>query len=101
MRQLVLLGDDITNTGKLSSALVVDSSIKKGKSEIWLCHRRLRHVSFSYLKKLFPSLFMKFDVCNFKCDVCELSKSYRTTFSLSLNKNSVLFMVVHYDVWAI
>ena len=56
-------------------------------------------MSFGYLKKLFPSLFLKFDVCNFKCDVCELSKSHRTTFPLSLNKNPVPFMVVHSDVW--
>ena len=42
---------------------------------------------------------MKFDVCNFKYDVCELSKSHRTTFPLSLNKNQVPFMVVHTDVW--
>ncbi|KAH9763832.1 retrovirus-related pol polyprotein from transposon RE1 [Citrus sinensis] len=88
-----------TNTGKLSPALVADSSIKKGKLEIWLWHRRLGHVSFGYLKKLFPSLFLKFDVYNFKCDVCELSKSHRTTCPLSLNKNSVPFMVVHFDVW--
>ncbi|KAH9768480.1 Integrase catalytic domain-containing protein [Citrus sinensis] len=90
-----------TNTGKLSPALVADSSIKKGKSEIWLWHRRLGHVSFGYLKKLFPSLFLKFNVCNFKCDVCELSKSHRTTFPLSLNKNPVPFMVVHSDVWGL
>ena len=73
--------------------------MKKRKLEIWLWHRRLGHLSFGYFKKLFPNLFMKFDVCNFKCDVCELSKSHRTTFPLSLNKNPVLFMVVHSDVW--
>ena len=65
-----------TNTGKLSPTLVADNFMKKRKSEIWLWHRRLRHVSFGYLKKLFLSLFLKFDVCNFKCDICELSKSH-------------------------
>ena len=85
-----------TNTGKLSPALVADSSIKKGKSEIWLWHRRLGHVSFGYLKKLFPSLFLKFDVCNFKCDVCELSKNHRTTFTLYafLGKESTLPVII-------
>ena len=42
---------------------------------------------------------MNFDVCNFKYDVCELSKSHQTTFLLSLNKNQVPFMVVHSDIW--
>ena len=81
-----------TNTETLSPVLVVESSMKKRKSEIWLWHGRLGHVSFGYLKKLFPSLFLKFDVC-------ELSNSHRTNFPLSLNKNPVPFMVVHSDVW--
>ena len=55
-------------------------------------------MSFDFLKKLFPSLFLKFDICNFKYDVCELSNSHRTTFPLSLNKNPIPLMVVHSDV---
>ena len=91
----------LTDTEKLSPALVADSSIKKRKSEIWLWHRRLGHMSFGYLKKIFPSLFLKYDVCNFKCDVCELSKSHRITFPMSLNKNPVAFMVLYSDVWGL
>lgn len=73
--------------------------MEKKKFEIWLWYRHLGHVSFGYLKRLFPSLFLEIDIWNFKCDVCELSKSHRTTFPLSLNKNLVPFMIVHYDVW--
>ena len=41
---------------KLCQALAVDGSQEEKKSsDIWLWHRRLGHVSFSYLKKLFPN----------------------------------------------
>ena len=85
---------------KLHQALMVDGSEgEKKKSEIWLWHQRLGHASFGYLKKLFPSLFVKFDVSSFCCDVCELAKSHRASFPLSLNKSLVPFMVIHSDVW--
>jgi len=88
------------SSDKLRQALTVDGSEgEKKKSEIWLWHRRLGHASFGYLKKLFPSLFVKFDVSSFRCDVCELAKSHRASFPLSLNKSPVPFMVIHSDVW--
>ena len=68
---------------------------KKRKSEIWLWHRRLGHASFGYMKKLFPSLFANFDVSSFKCDVCELAKSHRASFPLTLTKSPVPFMIIH------
>ena len=71
----------------------------KQKAEIWLWHHRLGHVSFGYLKKLFPSLFAKVDVSSFQCDVRELAKSYRTSLSLQLNKSTSPFMLIHSDVW--
>ena len=72
---------------------------EKKKSAIWLWHQRLGHVSFGYLKKLFPSLFARSDVSSFRCDNCELAKSLRVSFPLILNKSSLLFMVIHSDVW--
>ena len=72
---------------------------KKKKSDIWLWHRRLGHASFGFLKKLFLSLFAKFDVSSFRCDVCELAKSNRASFPLILNKSPVPFMIIHSDVW--
>ena len=60
------------NSNKLQQALMADGyEEEKKKSEIWLWHRRLGHASFSYLKKLFPSLFAKSDICSFRCDICE------------------------------
>ncbi|KAL5790617.1 hypothetical protein ACOSQ2_005505 [Xanthoceras sorbifolium] len=82
----------LTDSEKLQQALITDGSEgKKTESEIWLWHRRLGHSSFGYLKKLFPSLFTKCDVSNFRCDICELAKSHRTSFPLSLNKSLVPF----------
>lgn len=85
---------------QLQRALTTDSIEEKGrKSEIWLWHRRLGHASFGYLRKLMPKLFKNFDVSSFKCDVCELAKSHRVSFPLSMNKSSIPFMVLHSDVW--
>ncbi|XP_074352811.1 uncharacterized protein LOC141691962 [Apium graveolens] len=85
------------NLDNLGRALTIDGS--KEKSEISLWHRRLGHASFGYIKKLFPSLFVNFDVSSFKCEVCELAKSHRTSFPLNLNKSPVPFMIIHSDVW--
>ena len=67
---------------ELRKALKIRGSEKKKKRkyEIWLWHRRLGQASFGYMKKLFASLFANFDVSSFKCDVCELAKSHRTSF---------------------
>lgn len=85
---------------RLQQSFVVE---KKGSQkridEIWIRHRRLRHASFGYLKRLFPGLFLNLNISTFKCEVCELSKSHRTSFPLVLNKSPVPFMVIHSDVW--
>ena len=88
------------SSDKLRQALeMAGSKGEKQKSEIWLWHRRLGHASFGYLKRLFPSLFAKFDVSSFRCEVCELAKSHRASFPLTLNKSPVPFMILHSDVW--
>jgi hypothetical protein len=92
---------DLTSksSNKLRQALAVAGSQGKEKSSnIWLWHRRLVHVSFGYLKKLFLNLFAKYDTSSFKCDVCKLAKSHRASFPLSLNRSSVPFMAIHSDV---
>ena len=89
------------NSGLLTQALSVNENpIENNKgSAMWMWHHRLGHVSFGYLHKLFPSLFMKNNASQFKCDVCEMAKSHRSSFPPSLNKRSVPFMIVHSDVW--
>ncbi|XP_058180009.1 uncharacterized protein LOC131298542 [Rhododendron vialii] len=91
-----------TSSDKLRKALVADSfEGEKKKSEIWLWHRRLGHVSFGYLKKLFLSLFSKVYISVFRCEVCELAKSHRMSFLVTLNKSFVPFMLIHSDVWGL
>ena len=67
--------------------------------DIWLWHKRLGNVPFVYLKYLFPKLFSKTSPSLFKCETCELAKSHRVPFPISLNKISLPFMLVHSDVW--
>lgn len=88
------------SSDKLRQALTMDGfEVEKQKYEIWLWHRHLGHASFGYLKKLFPSLFAKFDISSFRCEVCELAKSHHVSFPLTLNKSPIPFMIIHSDVW--
>jgi len=60
---------------------------------------RFGHVPFGYLQKLFPKLFSQLNVSDFKCDICELAKSHRVPFPISMHKSPAPFMVIHFDVW--
>ena len=94
---------DLTRSGQqqLSSLSQANntSSPNKAKEAVWLWHRRLCHLSFGYLRKLQPQLFSVVEESDFKCEICELAKSHRITYSPSLNKCSVPFMKIHSDVW--
>ena len=65
--------------------------------QLWTWHRILGHPSIGYLEKLFPPL----DRLNldFKCATCILAKSHKHSYSNSLNKTSLRFMLIHSDVW--
>ena len=90
------------SSNELRQALKIGGSEKKKQRKkiyaIWLWHRRLGHAYFGYMKKLFPSLFANFDVSSFKFDVCELEKSHRASFPLTLHKSPIPFMIIHFDV---
>ncbi|KAM1198463.1 hypothetical protein ACFX2H_009809 [Malus domestica] len=90
-----------SSTQMLTQALTVGGpqGEQNKASKVWLWHRRLGHASFGYLRRLFPSLFLKNDVSSFKCGVCELAKSHHTSFPSSFTKTYVPFMIIHSDVW--
>ncbi|CAL8115435.1 unnamed protein product [Prunus armeniaca] len=67
--------------------------------EVWLLHRRLGHASFSYLRRLLPSLFNGINELDLHCEVCILAKSHRASFPPSMNKRPFPFDLVHSDVW--
>ncbi|GJT36008.1 retrovirus-related pol polyprotein from transposon TNT 1-94 [Tanacetum coccineum] len=69
------------------------------KTLAWLWHRRLGHLSFSYLRKLKPSLFLNEKGSEFKCGICEIAKIHKTSYAPSDNKSLIPFMTIHYDVW--
>ncbi|KAI5353569.1 hypothetical protein L3X38_006463 [Prunus dulcis] len=73
----------------------VQSCSMKDKQQIWLWHRRLGHLSFGYLKRLFSSLFRSCDESSFKCETCILAKSHRTVFPLSDSKATKPFDLFH------
>ncbi|BBH02150.1 HXXXD-type acyl-transferase family protein [Prunus dulcis] len=85
---------------KGGQAFTINGTHPEGeRDKIWLWHKLLGHSSFSYLKKLFPSLFSSLDVSSFQCDTCELAKSHCVPFPLSSNQTLVLFSLVHSNVW--
>jgi transposase InsO family protein len=87
-----------THNGALAH-LASDHIQDKNKKEIWLWHKRLGHPSFSYLKKLFPSLFHKCNISDFLCETCVMAKSHRAVYPLSNKKTDFPFSLVHTDVW--
>ena len=68
-----------------------------GPEERQLWHRRLGHPFIGYLEKLFPN-FIGLEP-EFKCETYILAKSHKHSYSNSLNKVDVPFMLVHSDVW--
>ena len=70
------------NGGSKISQANQTSSKDKARATIWLWHHRLGHLSFGYLKKLQPQLFLGLNDREFHCDTCELAKSHRISYSL-------------------
>ena len=52
------------------------------EQQVMLCHTRLGHPSFQYLKQLFPSLFRYKDI--FQCDIYQIDKHQRSFYLLQL-----------------
>lgn len=69
------------------------------KDKIWLYHFRLGHPSFGTLRNIFPSLFKGLNVEDFHCDVSELTKHRRVSFSISNKRSFTPFYLIHSDIW--
>ncbi|CAN1165217.1 Retrovirus-related Pol polyprotein from transposon TNT 1-94, partial [Linum perenne] len=104
----------VIGRGKLRDGLyyldLKDSGVEKGQSlactssasvygEIMLLHSRFGHLSFRYLKHLFPILFKGISLSDFKCDACHFAKDHRTVFPLRGYSPSKPFYLIHSDVW--
>ncbi|XP_073109504.1 uncharacterized protein [Elaeis guineensis] len=76
-------------------SLTVSSSQKE---DLLLQHRRLGHLSFTPLARIFPSIFEIYKE-KLVCDACELAKHTRSTYPNSGRCSKAMFEVVHSDVW--
>ncbi|CAH9070987.1 unnamed protein product [Cuscuta europaea] len=68
-------------------------------NEVYLMHYRLGHPSFSYLKMLFPKLFLNKNPSSFHCDMCALAKHHRSSYIPHSYKPTSPFTIVHTDIW--
>ncbi|KAA0067603.1 reverse transcriptase [Cucumis melo var. makuwa] len=57
------------------------------------------HPNFTYMKYLFPHLFLKIDVSSLSCDECIRAKQHRVSFPSQPYKPTQLFTLIHSDVW--
>jgi Integrase core domain/GAG-pre-integrase domain len=80
----------------LESTWVVGRSVE---DLLLLHHRRLGHLSFSALSRLYPPLFEKANKEKLVCDACKLGKHTRSSYSSSGSMSSLAFELVHSDVW--
>ncbi|CAH9077713.1 unnamed protein product, partial [Cuscuta europaea] len=62
-------------------------------ADLW--HRRMGHPAGQIVKTLFHTN----DSVTFPCDICFRAKQTRNSFTLSDNKSSAIFDLIHCDLW--
>lgn len=67
--------------------------------KIWLWHQFLGHRNLGYMKHLLPDLSSNMTLYDLKYNTCILDKIYHTSYPLSLNKHTILFVLFHSNVW--
>lgn len=70
--------EDGDNSINLSSTCL-NTVLVDNKNMLW--HNRLGHPSFHYLQLLLPQLFMNKSASSFECEICEMAKHRRSSFS--------------------
>ena len=83
------LSSIVENTGGVGSSV---------EDLLLLHHRRLGHLSFSLLSRLYPILFEKANKNKLVCDACELGKHTRSSYASSGNRSTCIFDLIHTDV---
>ena len=100
--------DDQSNTKAHCVSLSAINTLESGsilplesnkESAIMLWHFRLGHPNFTYLSKLFPSLFINKNPKFFQCEICQLSKHCCSSYPLQGYKPSQPFSIIHSDIW--
>ncbi|KAL4030324.1 hypothetical protein IC575_008560 [Cucumis melo] len=97
-RGLYILNDD-TSGSSISTTSLLSSYLSTSEHDYMLWHFRLGHPNFTYMKYLFPHLFLKIDVSSLFCDVCIRAKQHRVSFPSQPYKPTQPFTLIHSDVW--
>ncbi|KAL0533374.1 hypothetical protein IC582_030193 [Cucumis melo] len=97
-RGLYILNDDISGCS-ISTTSLLSSYFSTSEHDFMLWHFRLGHPNFTYMKYLFPHLFLKIDVSSLSCDVCIRAKQHRVSFPSQPYKPTQPFTLIHSDVW--
>jgi len=77
---------------KFSLSSVSDSSV-------FLWHNRFGHLNFTYLKYLYPDLFLNKDVSSFNCEHCIFAKQSCKPHPTHCYHASKPFHLIHSDIW--
>ena len=80
-RGLYLLVNGSSMTRPAQNTCYGSISITSNK-QIMLWHFRLGHPNFYYLRYLLPDLFKNKDLAFFQCEIYELAKHHRSTFTI-------------------
>ena len=79
----------------LSGEFVSDSV----SNQILLWHNRLGHPNFSYLQKLFLTLFKNKVINSFRYETCQFAKHTKVPYPIQSYKPSKPFSLIHNDIW--
>ena len=80
-------------------ALISHSNKDSVLDPIMLWHFRLGHLSFSYLKHLFPYLFYDKNINVFHCELCKMAKHCQNTYPTKSYEASHPFSIIHSNIW--
>ena len=90
-------GSATNKIGQKASCLQIFSF--PDNKEVYLQHFRLGHPSFSYLKKLYPNLFINKDLSSFHCEICALAKHHKSNYPSRIYTPTSPFTLIHSDIW--
>jgi hypothetical protein len=75
--------------------LALKATVEGDDKEILLHHRRLGHISFDNLSRLYPMMFKGVDKSRLVCDACELGKHTRSTYPSVGLRSCEPFILIH------
>lgn len=93
-------GSDSNKVGQRTSCLKI-VSFPINNSEVYLLQFRLGYPNFSYLKRLYPALFIRKESSSFYCDICALAKHHKNKYPAQPYTPTSLFSLIHSGIWGL